>query len=125
MWGDPRRVTKETLEGYSRPLVRRGIFEHAVGIVRTWHADMAKLEAALPRLAPIPVLLVWGSKDRVVDLASSARIKQHLPHAEIALIEGAGHLPYEECPEAFCRIIEDFLKKQEMPSRARSTREVT
>ena len=112
MWGNPRKVTTETLEGYSRPLGRRGIFEHAVKIVQTWHTDMAQLEATLPKLASIPVLLIWGSKDRVVDLNSAALMKQHLPHAEIAIIEGAGHLPYEECPEEFCRIVEDFLQRR-------------
>ena len=112
MWGYPRKVTRETLEGYSRPLVRRGIFEHAVKIVQTWHADMARLEATLPKLAALPVLLIWGSKDRVVDLNSAALMKQHLPNAQIAIIEGAGHLPYEECPEKFCRIVEDFLQSQ-------------
>jgi pimeloyl-ACP methyl ester carboxylesterase len=27
----------------------------------------------------------------------------------MAVIEGAGHLPYEECPEEFARIVGGFL----------------
>lgn len=110
MWGDPSRVTTETIEGYARPLIRAGVFEHAVRITRTWQADMAELEASLPRIAQIPTLLVWGSRDRVVEPASAERIRQHLPRAQTAVIEGAGHLPYEECPEEFCRIVEEFLR---------------
>lgn len=109
MWGDPSRITQETLDGYGLPLLRPGIFEHAVRIVRTWQADMAELEATLPKISKMPTLLVWGSCDRVVDPASAYRIKERLPGAQIAVIQGAGHLPYEECPEEFCAIVKGFL----------------
>lgn len=109
MWGDPNRVTQETLDGYARPLVRPGIFEHAVKIVRTWWPDMAEFEAALGKIAHIPTLLVWGGKDRVVDRSSAREIKRHLQQAQIAVIDGAGHLPYEECPKEFCEVVENFL----------------
>jgi pimeloyl-ACP methyl ester carboxylesterase len=109
MWGDPNRVTEETLEGYARPLLRPGVFEHAVKIVRTWWPDMAEFEAALGKIGHIPTLLVWGSKDRVVDPKSAEAIRQRLPRAQVSVIQGAGHLPYEECPEAFCRHVENFL----------------
>lgn len=109
MYGDARRVTKEALAGYARPLGLPGRFEHAVSIVKTWNEGMTELEAILPRIANIPVLLVWGSKDRVVDLASAARLGQHFQNLKAEVIRGAGHLPYEECPEEFCRIVTDFL----------------
>jgi pimeloyl-ACP methyl ester carboxylesterase len=111
MWGDPQRITSETLNGYALPLVRSGVFEHAVKIVHTWRSDMAELEGALPEIQA-PTLLVWGSKDRVVDPASADLLRRRLRRAEIALIEGAGHLPYEECPEEFCHTLEPFLDKE-------------
>lgn len=109
MWGDPRLVTAETLNGYVRPLVQPGIFEHAVKTVRTWRADMGELEAALPKIADVPTLLVWGGQDRVVDPASAGLMAKQLPRARVAVLQGAGHLPYEECPEEFCRIVRNFL----------------
>ncbi|HKW17555.1 MAG TPA: alpha/beta fold hydrolase [Terriglobales bacterium] len=110
MWGDPARITQETLDGYVLPLLRPGVFEHAVKIVRTWHDGMAALETTLPKIRHIPTLLVWGTEDRVVDPESAHRLKANLPGAQLALIEGAGHLPYEEFPEEFCGIIENFLR---------------
>lgn len=109
MWGNPGLVTKETLDGYIRPLVRRGVFEHAVKIVHTWHADMREIESTLPKIAGIPTLLIWGSKDRVVDLGSAEIMSQQLPGARVAIMKGAGHLPYEENPEEFSRIVREFL----------------
>lgn len=110
MWGDPQRVSRETLEGYARPLSRPGVFEHAVNIVRTWQADMRKMQAALADVAGKPSLLIWGSKDRVVDIKSAEPLARELGGARVAVIEGAGHLPYEECPVEFSRILQQFLQ---------------
>jgi pimeloyl-ACP methyl ester carboxylesterase len=125
MWGDPGLITKETLDGYILPLARPGVFEHAVKIVRTWHADMRELESALPKIAGIRTLLVWGSKDRVVDPRSVEFMARHLPGARVAVLKGAGHLPYEECPEEFCRIVQEFLRDVRPGDIASPAREVT
>lgn len=109
MWGDPRLATEETLAGYIRPLSRPGVFEHAVRIVQTWHEDMRELESTLPKIAGIPTLLIWGSKDRVVDLQSAEIMAQRLPGARLSVMDGAGHLPYEEQPEEFSRVVREFL----------------
>lgn len=110
MYGDPSRITRETLQGYSLPLVRPGVFEHALKITRSWHQDMSELQAALPKAAGIPALLVWGSKDRLVAHGSADLLGRNFRVADTIMIPGAGHLPYEEVPEAFCRPVLEFLK---------------
>jgi len=122
MFGDSRRMPADTIRGYSLVLARPGVLEHAVKIVRTWHTDMRELEAALPKIADIPVLLLWGSKDRVVDPGSAELLRRRLHMAQMAIIPGAGHLPYEESPEEFSGIVLDFLAQH---SPAGSEREVT
>jgi pimeloyl-ACP methyl ester carboxylesterase len=99
----------DTVRGYGLVLARHGVLEHAVKIVRMWHTDMRELEAALPRIGDIPVLLLWGSKDRVVDQRSAELLRRRLHRARIAVIPDAGHLPYEERPEEFSSIVLDFL----------------
>jgi pimeloyl-ACP methyl ester carboxylesterase len=124
MYGDPSKITRETIRGYARPLGMPGRFEHAVRIVRTWNEDMRQLEGILPRISTVPTLLVWGSKDRVVDLESAEYLGRHFQNVRTAVMSGAGHLPYEECPEEFCRIVADFLGEIRLQT-ARATREVT
>jgi pimeloyl-ACP methyl ester carboxylesterase len=109
MWGDPRRITPEMYAGYSAPLQRPGNLEHAVKIVQTWHEDMQELQAALPQIAHVPTLILWGTKDRTVDPASAEPLRRSFQSSQIAVIEGAGHLPYEESPEEFSRIMNQFL----------------
>jgi pimeloyl-ACP methyl ester carboxylesterase len=109
MYGDPHKINRETLEGYARPLAMPGRFEHAVKIVRCWNEDMKGLEAMLPSISDIPALILWGSRDRVVDPATAEQLRHCFKNVQTAVISGAGHLPYEECPDEFCRIVNQFL----------------
>jgi len=122
MYGDPRAVTEEAIRGYSLPLLRPGVLEHGVKVAQAWFASMARLEQALPAPARTPTLLIWGSKDRLVDRASVETLQLKL-QAKLAIIREAGHLPYEEYPDEFCRIVLEFLA--EHPTDRRARREVT
>jgi 4,5:9,10-diseco-3-hydroxy-5,9,17-trioxoandrosta-1(10),2-diene-4-oate hydrolase len=110
MYGDPTRLTAETLQSHFKPLSRPGVLEHAVGIVKTWWEDMAELEATLPKISKIPTLLIWGSRDKTVDPASAFPLSCQFESAEMKILEGVGHLPYEECPQEFMTIVEPFLQ---------------
>jgi pimeloyl-ACP methyl ester carboxylesterase len=125
MWADPRRISAETLRGYLRPLIRPGVLEHAVKIVCRWKADMRELASALTKIRETPTLLVWGSQDRAVDIRSAPLLADCFRHATVQTIEGAGHIPYEETPEEFCRIVEEFLGGVLPMVPADSSREVT
>lgn len=126
MYGDPRRMTEETLGSHFKPLERIGVLEHAAGIVKTWSEDMSTLTAALPKIAKIPVLLVWGSRDRTVDPASVVPLSRCFEAARVEIVSGAGHLPYEECPREFLAVIEPFLRAEISRATNRSSaREVT
>lgn len=123
MYGDQQRLSAETLRGYSLPLARTGVFEHAVRIARNWHSDMAELQHVLPGAAEIPTLIIWGSKDRLVELSSAQVLNRQLGKSRVAIMNGAGHLPYEECPEEFVALVNEFLiARSPVPS---ARREVT
>jgi pimeloyl-ACP methyl ester carboxylesterase len=64
-----------------------------------------------PRLAGIvaPTLIVWGQHDRLVPLALGRQLHSYLPQAKFVTIEGAGHVPMWERPQAFNRAVLDFL----------------
>jgi pimeloyl-ACP methyl ester carboxylesterase len=116
MYGDRRRIPPGTLEGYVAPLAKPGLFDHALGIVRTWTPDLRELEATLPKLASIPTLLMWGSKDSAVYASSAERLAKYFPNSELVVFPGIGHLPYEECPEEFNRALIEFLTREKLPA---------
>lgn len=109
MYGDRKRISPGTLEGYMAPLEKPGLFEHALSIVKTWTADLQELEMTLPKLARVPTLLMWGSVDGAVYASSAEELRRHFMDSELVIFPGVGHLPYEECPEDFNKALMEFL----------------
>ncbi len=109
LYGDPRRISPGTLEGYSAPLAIPGTFAHALGILRSWDRDLQELKSMLPRIAHIPTLLIWGSLDCAVSPASATTLREHFQNCRLVMMDGVGHLPYEEVPEEFNRAVSEFL----------------
>jgi pimeloyl-ACP methyl ester carboxylesterase len=110
MYGDPRRISPGTAEGYKAPLANSNAYEYPLSIVRCWREDMRKLEAALPRIAGIPTLLMWGSLDRVISPRTAAQLQRQFRNCRLLILQGVGHLPYEETPEEFNRAVLEFLE---------------
>lgn len=46
-----------------------------------------------------PVLVIWGTKDRVVPFALNERLRQAVPQAELLAVAEAGHIVHYERPE--------------------------
>ena len=109
MYGDPRRITPGTVEGYGAPLGIPGTIPHVISMLKCWGDDVRALEEALPRISHVPTLLIWGSRDPAVSPSSAEPLRRHFRNARLVLLEGAGHLPYEEVPEEFNRVMLEFL----------------
>jgi pimeloyl-ACP methyl ester carboxylesterase len=67
-------------------------------------------DALLPQLK-MPVLIVWGSVDRIVPLREGEKMHQLIPQSQIEVIEGCGHLAPNECAQQVGHVVVDFLKK--------------
>jgi pimeloyl-ACP methyl ester carboxylesterase len=113
MFGDGSRIPPDSLDGYRIPALKNHALRHALRIVRNWTADLAVLEAALPKICEYPTLLMWGSKDRAVDFRSAEPLRRNFRDARLVAFDGLGHLPYEEAPEEFNRALIEFLTQHE------------
>jgi len=65
------------------------------------------LRSTLPAIAQ-PALIVHGERDAVVPLRAGEYLQRNLPHAELAVIEGAAHAPFLAQPRAVAQRIADF-----------------
>jgi pimeloyl-ACP methyl ester carboxylesterase len=57
-----------------------------------------------------PTLVVTGTEDRVVPPENAQLLAEHLPHAHLDIIEGAGHLVTIEAPDRFNEDVITFLR---------------
>jgi pimeloyl-ACP methyl ester carboxylesterase len=108
-YGDKRRMRPEVLEGYTSPFSLPGAFEYELGILRSWEQGLRELESLLPRIAHVPTLLLWGSMDRTLRPGSTMRLQVQFTDCNAVTLDGVGHLPYEEVPEEFNRVVAAFL----------------
>jgi pimeloyl-ACP methyl ester carboxylesterase len=109
MYADDSRITPDTRAGYEVNLGDTRSYEYALEVVRTWREDMRALQAALPLIAAIPTLLLWGREDQAVSCNSGLLLRESFSNAEYVVLPGVGHLPYEEAPEEFNRCLSRFL----------------
>ncbi|TQF73735.1 alpha/beta hydrolase [Rhodococcus spelaei] len=66
---------------------------------------------ALPLLASIPALVLYGSADRVTPQHHSEDLAEQLPLAELVRVDGAGHLPLLECPQVVAAAIARLVSR--------------
>jgi pimeloyl-ACP methyl ester carboxylesterase len=64
----------------------------------------------LGRIA-VPTLVVCGDEDRITPLSESEKLANGIPHAELAVIRGAGHFPMLEKPQEFNSTLRQFLDR--------------
>lgn len=108
MYGDPSRIAPGTLQGYVALGKTKNRGHNLVSILRSWRQDVQALNGAIARIQA-PVLLVGGTCDRAVDPRSMDSLESALPKCRRAVLPGVGHLPFEEVPEVFNRLVLDFL----------------
>ncbi len=68
----------------------------------------ADVQRTLPRLKA-PTLLIWGSKDPLIDEEHRQTLREALPAAKVSIFNGLGHNPFWEDPSAVAAVINGFL----------------
>ncbi|WP_309650397.1 alpha/beta fold hydrolase [Nocardioides sp.] len=58
---------------------------------------------------PVPVLIVWGTRDRMIPASHALSAQQLVPECQVELFEGAGHFPHLDDPDRFARVLRDFV----------------
>jgi pimeloyl-ACP methyl ester carboxylesterase len=71
-------------------------------------ADPVTVAPRLPEV-DVPVLLVTGDRDRLVPPEDTRRVAELVPGADLQVLPGCGHVPHEECPDAFGRLVDAWL----------------
>jgi pimeloyl-ACP methyl ester carboxylesterase len=102
------KASQETIDEVShvvRATNPRG-FMHGV---KLGLADGYSPEEVAPKLA-MPVLMIQGSEDRVNPTDKNAAVLvKVLPQARLEIVDGAGHLPEVEAPDAVNRMLREFF----------------
>lgn len=122
----PQRVVRAAVGqayrnlAFARP---RGVGAEVVSAFTSHHRDrstvsryLATAQRLLPELRDpfsleqvgVPVVLIWGDRDRMVTHHGAKRITDALPDTTYELIEGCGHCPQLEAPDRVAELLLDL-----------------
>ena len=87
------------------PLRAAGTQRAMIRTVRGWDAERISRDA---HLIQQPTLLLWGENDIEIPLADGERLHEEIRGSRLLVFLNCGHVPHEEYPEAFTKVVADF-----------------
>jgi pimeloyl-ACP methyl ester carboxylesterase len=130
-FGRPEAITDRDYVLATREHAWRGrlpwVHEATIGTLRglmSWYlrGGPRVFRAAAGRVA-VPTLVIWGTRDRLVDVRLARRAAAAYPDARLLVLAGCGHVPQMEEPECTARAIlarwRDAANTDSDPGRAR------
>ncbi|WP_427385614.1 alpha/beta fold hydrolase [Janibacter sp. G56] len=63
----------------------------------------------LKAVVPVPTLVVWGSKDRMIPAWHAINAQRSVSDCRVELFDGAGHFPHLDDPDRFARLLREFI----------------
>lgn len=105
-WHDPNQITPDIMAGYTKSLQAENWDRALWELFRaSQKSDLANNLGGLT----LPILVITGDDDRIVPTEHSIRLAREIPNAKLTIIPNCGHVPHEECPQAFLKATVDFL----------------
>lgn len=108
-FADPSHASERSVRLFAERLNSRErihrFLRNAHDVVDAFERDVQRLEGPLP----VPVLAVWGREDRLVPLGDALVLLERIGGLEVRILEGCGHTPQLEQPEAFLDAVGHFL----------------
>jgi pimeloyl-ACP methyl ester carboxylesterase len=59
-----------------------------------------------------PALVVWGRRDPYLKVEQAERQRRAFPSAEVVVLDGSGHWPMLDDPDAVARVVVPFLQRR-------------
>ncbi len=111
-YANPEAITDELIEILADPAQDTGstaafsaLFKASIGT--DFSPNVKKLLLTLQ----IPMLLIWGQKDRFVPPALAQRFAQYNDNLQLLSLENVGHCPHDERPEEVNKVILDWVDR--------------
>lgn len=121
-YASPVAVTAELVEILTGPAQDRGAAATFSALFRAMTSTNfgPRVKTILPTL-DIPMLLMWGRKDRMIPPKLARQFVELNPNLELIELDDAGHCPHDEQPEQVNQILLDWLAtkcvaKQDAPA---------
>jgi pimeloyl-ACP methyl ester carboxylesterase len=94
----------------------RNAFLRTLRSVVDYRGQAVSALSKLHLTAQMPVMFVWGDKDKIIPVAHGYAAHEALPGSRLEIMPGLGHFPHVESPAAVVELLEDFIATSERRS---------
>jgi pimeloyl-ACP methyl ester carboxylesterase len=91
----------------------RAAFVHTLRAIIDPSGQRVRATDRLYLAAQLPVLLLWGARDRIIPLEHGIRAHELIPGSRLEVFERSGHFPHLDEPDRFVNTIRDWLATTE------------
>lgn len=118
-YADPSRVSPQRLAEAVEEVRRRGLLAHEGdaltrslrGLVAAYLVPGGRSLWRQAAAVRAPTLLVWGTEDRLVDVALAPRAARTFPDSRLLVLDGVGHVAQLESPPDVARAFLGLLEE--------------
>ena len=107
MMGQNKKVREESIVNFissmSRPNAKMAFISTLLGMKNS-PVITEKLS-----LIKIPSMLIWGSEDKLIPFEYSKQFIVSMKNCHFIEMKGCGHVPYDEEPEKFSKLVLEFF----------------
>ena len=114
-YGDPERVSDAVVDEWYEMWMREGNRLAMLNLLRQYVSGGVEDKI---RAVSVPVLLIWGEKNKRVPLALAYETKNLLvnsPEVRLEVLPGIGHMLVQEAPGASSQLIRRYLDDASRP----------
>ncbi|WP_203335869.1 alpha/beta fold hydrolase [Nocardioides limicola] len=87
----------------------RFAIRHLVRAVIDWQGQIVTMGDRAYLTETMPLLVVWGSQDRVLPVKHIQTARALASQAETKVFDGSGHFPHKDHPDEFTDVVRDFM----------------
>jgi pimeloyl-ACP methyl ester carboxylesterase len=91
----------------------RAAFVHTLRAIVDPAGQRVRATDRLYLAAHLPVLIIWGARDRIIPVAHGRRAHELIPGSRLEVFERSGHFPHLDEPDRFTRTLRDWLATTE------------
>jgi pimeloyl-ACP methyl ester carboxylesterase len=111
--GSSKGVYLEAVARALRPLQEQGsrrAFLETLRSVIDVHGQRVSARDRLYLLGDLPILIVWGERDRTIPLAHGLDAHRAIPRCRFETLPRAAHFPHLEDPDGLAAVLRDFIE---------------
>jgi pimeloyl-ACP methyl ester carboxylesterase len=105
-FADPATVDQAVIDRFTRFNADRPVVRERLDYAKRLRSELA--HPFDPEQIEVPVIVLWGDRDRLCMPAGAAELAEMVPHARVEMLPGVGHTPQIEVPERVMAAIEEL-----------------